>query len=404
MVRINKLKHDETLNRKKVRVINIISVLIGFSAAIVAYIISSYFKEVTGTDNVSIFYAAAYVISLIALLNLHKIIRRFGKSKVFLASILFSVFSSLMVFFLPVSGFGALFIVLNIILYNLVIVGKDIILESYSVDRMSGQIRGVNLTLMNVGFITGPFIATLILDKFGFQGVFLLQFAVMSIIFFISFFNLEKVNHKFKPVVTVEALVKKIIKRKNVMRIYYISFLLEFFYFIAVVYIPIYLRNLGMDWSEIGIIFSFMLLPFILLQYPAGKIADKKLGEKELIIFAILIMSASIFSIFFIDSVSIYVWGGILFLTRIGAALIEILRDSYFYKRIDGTDVDVIGFFRTSRPVGFLAASIISAVSLMFLPLNYIFIILSIVIFTGLYPALKLSDNLSEEEARELKK
>jgi len=404
MVRVNKLKHDEKLNKKKVKIINIISVLLGFSAAIVAYIISSYFKEVTGEDNVSVFYAAAYVLSLLALLNLHKAIRKFGKSKVFWATTLLLAFSSLAIFFLPVSKLGILLVIANIVLYNLAVVGKDIILESYSVDSMSGQIRGANLTLMNVGFMVGPFISTRVLDKFGFQGVFLLQFAFMAAIFAMALLKLDKVNHAFKPMVTLEALMKKIIKRKNVLRIYYISFLLEFFYFIAVVYVPIYLRNLGMEWKDIGVVFTFMLLPFILLQYPAGKIADKKLGEKELIIFGILVMSASILGIFFIKSTNLYIWGAVLFSIRIGAALIEILRDSYFYKRIDGTDVDLIGFFRTSRSVGFLSASILSAASLVFLPLHYIFIILSAVVLTGLYPAFRLADNLSEEEALALKK
>ena len=404
MVKVNKFNHNERLNRKKVRIINLISFLLGFSAAIVAYIISSYFKEIKGADNVSAFYAAAYVISLVALLNFHKIIRKFGKSKVFLASTLALSFSAILIFSLPVSRFGALLIVANIILYNLAIVGKDIILESYSVDSMSGQIRGMNLTLMNVGFLLGPFISTQILSKFSFQGVFLLQFAFMSIIFFVAFFHLRKVNHKFKPIVTVNGLIKKITKRKNVMRIYYVSILLDIFYFIMIVYMPIYLRNLGMNWKEIGIIFSLMLIPFILLQYPAGRIADKKMGEKELIILGLLMMSATTLGIFFVESVNMYVWAVVLFLTRVGAALIEILRDSYFYKRIDGTDVDVINFFKTSRPFGFLTASIVSAVSLMFLPLRYIFIILSIVIFSGLYPAVRLKDNLSEEEALKMKK
>jgi MFS family permease len=404
MVKVNKLKHEERLNKKKVRLMNLISFILGFSAAITAYIISSYFKEVKGADNVSIFYSIAYIIALISLLNFHKLIKKFGKSKIFLISLILMAASSLLIFFFPVSWLGLFLIIINIILYNLCLVGKDIVLESYSTDRMSGRIRGLHLTLMNVGFIFGPFIAMRILERFNFQGVFLLQFVLILIIFFIAFKNLRKVNHKFKPVVTLEGLFKKIFKRKNVLRIYYISFLLEFFYFIAVVYIPIYLRNLGMEWSKIGIIFTFMLIPFVLLQYPTGILADKKWGERELIIFGLFMMSATTLTIYFIDSTSIVIWAVILFSTRIGAALIEILRDSYFYKRIDGADVDVIDFFRTSRALAFLTASIVSAIMLLFLPLNYIFVLLAIVLFTGLYPALRLTDNLSEEEVRELKK
>ncbi len=404
MPKVNKLKHDERLNRKKVRTINLISFILGFASAIVAYIISSYFKEVRGTDNISIFYSIAYIFVLIILFNFHKIIKRFGKSNTYLVSTFLMAISSLLIFLLPISKVGVFVIIINIIFYNLCFVGKDIILESYSVDKMSGRIRGANLTLMNIGFVIGPFIATRIIDKFNFQGVFFLQFILSMIIFIIAFKHLRRVNHRFKPVVTINVLLKKILKRKNILKIYYVSFLLEFFYFIAIVYIPIYLRNLGLEWSQIGIIFIFMLLPFILFEYPVGMLADKKTGEKELIIFGIFIISISSLSIFFVDTTSLVVWAVVLFITRIGASLIEILRDSYFYKRIDGCDVDVIGFFKTSRPVGFLTASIASAILLLFFPLKYIFILLSVMLFTGLYPAYKLVDNLCEEEVAVLNK
>ena len=153
-----------------------------------------------------------------------------------------------------------------------------------------------------------------------------------------------------------------------------------------------------MEWEKIGIIFTFMLVPFVLLQYPAGILADKKIGEKEMIIAALVIMGLSTFSIFFINSTSIIIWIAILFLTRIGASLLEILRDSYFYKRIDGYDVDIVEFFRTSRSVGFIAASIVSGILFLFLPMKFAFIIIAIVVLSGLIPAFNLVDNKSEEE------
>ncbi|MCK5460181.1 hypothetical protein KAI52_03635, partial [Candidatus Parcubacteria bacterium] len=103
-------------------------------------------------------------------------------------------------------------------------------------------------------------------------------------------------------------------------------------------------------------------------------------------------------SIFFINSNGLIIWATVLFLTRIGASLLEILRDSYFYKRIDGYDVDIVEFFRTSRAIGFIAASIVSGILFLFLPMKFVFIIIAIVIFSGLIPAFNLIDNKSEEE------
>lgn len=394
----NKLSHDERLNKRKVGVINFISFLLGFSVSITTYIVSSYLKEVGGAESISVYYLFAYILILFILLNFHKLIRSFGKSTVFLTSGFLLALSAILIVFLPVSRLGAVLVIINVIFFDLCFMGKDIILESYSTDKMSGRIRGLHLTLLNLGFISGPIISTIILEKFSFQGVFFLEFLFASLIFIVSFLSLRKTNHHFKPLVSVGELIKKVIKRKNILRIYYISFILEFFYFVMVVYTPIYMRNLGMDWKDIGIIFSIMLIPFVLVQYPAGSLADRKTGEKEFIIIALFIMAIATSSVYFINSTGIYIWITVLFLTRIGAALLEVLRDSYFYKRVDGADVDIIDFFRTSRPFGFICASFLSVLFLLIFPLESIFILLAFIILSGLYPAFCLEDNLGEDE------
>ncbi|MCK4553712.1 MFS transporter, partial [Candidatus Parcubacteria bacterium] len=142
----------------------------------------------------------------------------------------------------------------------------------------------------------------------------------------------------------------------------------------------------------------FMLIPFVLLEYPAGFLADRKLGEKEMLIVALFIIGLSTFWLYFIDSVNPYLWGVSLFVTRIGASLLEIMRDSYFYKRIDGHDVDIINFFRTSSPTGYILGAILSGILLLFFPLKSVFILVALLAFSGLYPAFKLVDNKSEDE------
>ncbi len=390
--------HEEKYEAGKITLVNIISFLLGFSSAVMMYTVSSYFKEVTEKDNVSIFYLVAYLVVLFSFLNLHKLVKKIGKSLSFFIFLATFASSGLALFFLPVFWAGAVMLVINIILFNLCYLGKDIILESFSTDKLSGRIRGLNLTITNLGFILGPFVSTQLLEKFGFKGIFLVQFVFISAIFIISLKGLRGMKNNFKSEITVKELLSKMLKRRNIMRIYYISLVLEFFYFAMVVYVPIYLRNLDMSWSSIGIIFSVMLIPFVLFEYPAGMVADKWMGEKELIIVALIIMSISTGTVFFVASSSVFVWGGILFITRIGASLIEILRDSYFYKRIDGEDVDVINFFRTARSSGFLVASLATYVLLLFVDLRYIFILIAIVVFSALWPAANLVDNKCEDE------
>jgi len=208
------------------------------------------------------------------------------------------------------------------------------------------------------------------------------------------------INHTFHKKETVLALLKRAWQRKNIIRIYYISFILEFFYAIMIIFTPLYLLGLGFSWIQIGTIFSIMLVPFVLIQYPIGILADKETGEKELIALSLFIMGFSTLAFYYIKSTDIFILGAILFMTRVGASLIEILRDSYFYKRIDSRDIDLIDFFRTSKSLAYILAAGVSSILLLKLPIDFLFFFLAVVIFSGLYPTFKLKDNQSEKEIR----
>lgn len=390
--------HDEQLNYKKIKLINFISFLIGFSQATVVYVFSTYFKVSSGTENVGIFYFISYLFVLIFLLNLHKAVRKLGKSNVFYFSIIAKIIVMVFLISLPPAWYTIPFLALYMIFVALIWTSVDVILESFSADKVSGRVRGLHLTIFNAGFLFGPFISAALMSNIGFSGIFLFSLIIDALVLIFSLIGFRNVNHIFKQSLGVKDVILKVCKRKDIMRIYWVSFVLEFFYALMIIYTPIYLLDLGMSWQQIGFIFTIMLLPFVIIQYPVGILADKKTGEKELIVFAIIFMAFSTLSIFFLESKSLYVWGAVLFATRIGAALLEILRDSYFYKRIDGHDVDIINFFRTATPLGYTVAAFLSSVMLFFLPLKYIFILIAMILFLSLYQAIKLEDNKCEKE------
>jgi MFS family permease len=196
----------------------------------------------------------------------------------------------------------------------------------------------------------------------------------------------------------MRTILKGVIKRKNICRILYISFALEFFYALMIIYVPIYMLSIGLDWSEIGIIFTAMLLPFIFLQYPAGILADKKMGEKKMLFLAMVVMGVSALAVYFISSTSILLWSLVLFAGRVGVALVEILRDSYFYKRIDGYDIDMINIFRTALPLAYIVASILSAGVIYIFSIKAVFILVGVVVLSALYPVFCLVDNEVEKK------
>jgi MFS family permease len=129
-----------------------------------------------------------------------------------------------------------------------------------------------------------------------------------------------------------------------------------------------------------------------------GILADKKFGEKEFLIAALFIMGVSTLAIYFIASTSIFIWSLVLFISRIGAALVEILRDSYFFKKIDAHDVDLIDFFRTTSSLSYIISAALAAILLLMFSIKAIFILVGVVSLLALYPAFRLVDNKCEKE------
>lgn len=390
--------HKEALDKNKIKIIGLLTFFIGFGQAILIYIMSTYFKEASGTENVGVFYLFSYIFTLFVLFNLHKLVSSIGHSRVFLFIILAKIpFLAILAAAIP-SLAGILSLMLYIAISNVAWVCLDMILESCSIDRMSGRIRGLQLTILSAGFLSGPFISTWILERWGFQGVFSVALILYSVIFVAAIIGLRDFHSPVERRSTACQLFLKVMKRKNILRIYYVSFVLEFFYALMVIFTPIYLRDLGFSWEQVGIIFTVMLAPFVIFQYPVGMLADKKMGEKELIIFSLVIMGIATLAAYYVNSVSILVWSVILFATRVGAAMLEILRDSYFYKRIDSQDIDLIDFFRTTRPTAHIIGAIFSTFFLFLFPLKTVFILVGIVALSAIIPAWKLADNKSERE------
>lgn len=390
--------HKEQLDRKRLWVANIVSLLMGFSQAILIYVLSSYFLLSSGSENVGIFFGVAYAISLTIILNLHKVMHSIGKANTYFFALIIKIIVITLLMSVAPSRMGIALLVVYLIVVNIEWATLDSILESYSTDRRSGRIRGMHLTILNAGFILGPFISAKVLGYAGFHGIFVLSFIASAVTFVVALPAFRNVNHRFEQRLSVVDIIRKMIINKDTLRIFYISFVLEFFYALMIIYTPIYLVNLGYSWDKIGMIFTIMLLPFVILQYPMGILADKKFGEKEFLIGALFLMGISTCAVYFVGLASVAVWGLILLLTRVGAASIEILRDSYFFKKIDGHDVDMINLFRSAVPVAFIIGTAVSSCIIFFFSIKLMFIVIGVVVLSALYPAFKLKDNLSERE------
>lgn len=390
--------HNEHFDQKKVWLVSFVAFILGFLDAFLIYILSSYFSELTGNDNVGIFYLVAYSGVLLSLFYLQPLIRLIGKSRALYLFLGITILASVFLTRMEVSWLAVGLVLVFIVTTNVIWVVLDILLEGFSKDQLSGRIRGLHLTILNAGLLAAPFLSTLALERVRFEGIFFLLVLGYIVVFLIVLIGFRHDNDVYQKKLSLHQTIRKMVRKKNLLRIYIISFAMEFFYAMMIVYMPLYLRSIHFSWNEIGVIFTIMLIPFVLLQYPIGILADKRLGEKELLIASIFIVFAATFILGFLDSKNLWVWAAALFMTRIGIAGIEILRDSYFYKQIDGDDMDVIAFFRTTRPVANIIGAVLSAGLLIFFPLTSIFFMVALVLFFSFFIALFLEDTQSERE------
>ena len=162
-----------------------------------------------------------------------------------------------------------------------------------------------------------------------------------------------------------------------------------------VVYTPIYLHShVGFGWNKIGIIFTVMLLPFALLESPLGRLADEKYGEKEILSAGFVIIAVATAALAFVGGPNFYLWMLGLFATRVGASMIEVMNETYFFKKNSDRDPSIIGLFRMTKPFAYIIAPLFATVLFFFADYRLSFLVLGMIMLLGLRYSLTLKDTL----------
>ena len=193
--------------------------------------------------------------------------------------------------------------------------------------------------------------------------------------------------------VSLKRMLRVLHKKSMVRGAILINALLQLFYVWMVIYTPLYLtQTLGYSWDKIGIIFSIMLIPFILFQYPAGRIADRFSNERELIAGGLLIAGIATILFSLVGSESMIALALILFLTRVGISIVEVANESYFFKQVTEKDAATIAVYRNMSPLAYLAGPLFGAVFLGWNMYAVLFFILGVLLLFGSFFALTLRD------------
>jgi len=262
----------------------------------------------------------------------------------------------------------------------------DELLQIYSKNSGLGKIRGLFLTILSLAWVIAQSVSGTILNNFSFSVLYFISFIVMAILFFMSVFFLDNLPDPTYDRVPILASLKEYFKNKNLARSYKINFLLHFFFAFMVIYTPIYLNtHIGFTWGEIGIIFTIMLTPFVILPFYLGRYSDT-VGERKMLMLGFILASIATLSLFIIKAQEIWIWALLLFMTRVGASTIEIMSDVYFFKHITPENDEFISIYRNANPVAYMLAPLVAFMIFTLTPsFNFIYIVLGLFLLYGIY-------------------
>ena len=373
--------------------IYIVSFFFTLHAAIPVYINSSFLSTLISEKYVGLLYTGAALLTIIALILIPKLLRLVGD---YFATLLFIVLEVAALIGIAVLEDANLIIALFIIssvLITLVSFDFDLIVESLSKNASTGSIRGLYLTSANVAWVIAPALAAFILTDGEYWRVYLAAAVILVPGLFTFAGRLERFKDPLYRIIHFKKTLRAVWQDKNLRYIFSLSFLLQFFFTLMVIYTPIYLHeHIGFAWKELGIIFSIMLVPFLLLEAPLGRLADKVLGEKELLIAGFLVMALATGTMYFFTAPSFALWAALLFTTRVGAAMVEVMTETYFFKKVSAGDANIVGLNRTVRPFAGMLGPLAATALLAFISLPSLFLSLGVFMLLGVPLAAMLKD------------
>ncbi len=407
-----KIKKPVASAREAFIILSIILFLFSAAISLTVYIDSSYLKDAIlntpsllkiklfqNPDNIiGILYTLASLVTLIAFAGAPKILRKLGNYRFTLTLMILNAltllglglgFSAWLI--IPLFIFQA--VIISILYFNF-----DIFLERYSNDAETGMIRGIFMTITSIAWLVPPFISGIIIDRFGgYPIVYLISLFVilpalpLLIRHFSEFKDLEYDDAPF--------LVPKSVGKKNpdIPRILWVSFFLQFFYAWMVIYAPLYfIEHLHISHEHFGLMMTVALLAFVFFPSPEGWLADKYIGEKELLITGFILMGLASFLIPLLASAPLGIlgWAILLFLGRVGASTVDTMTQTYFFKQIDGHNASLVGYFSRSHAIAFVIAPLIATLLLQteIIELSSLFTILGVFMFCAIYFPLRLKD------------
>lgn len=366
---------------------------------LIIFVLAPYLSTFMPAAETGLVVSAGALVTLVIFPLAPRLVARFGARRlaVFFGSA--ETVALIMLAANPVPVIAIIFAATACAISPLIAYGLDLLLEAtvkHAEEGSTGRVRTAYLTAGNAALILAPIITGFLLDSSdAYWRVFLV--AAFSLLPFLVLFGLTPLPEGAPPAPSnIRKVWEQVRRTRDLRSSMGANIILQFFYHLAPLYIPLYLHEiLGIPWSSLGWMFAVMLLPFVLLEYPAGVLADKWLGDRGFLGGGFFVTGFSFALIAFLDGASpIWLILSVLVLNRIGASLLEAMIESHFFRQVSERDAETVSVFRMARPFSALLAPLTGSILLALGGYSWLFVLTGCTILVaGAFAMLGLNDS-----------
>lgn len=374
------------------------TLLLGFHVFVIGFINSSFLEKFIDTTQISLVYTAGSVVSVFLFLFISHVLHAFGNFRLTMSLLAIDLAAVVGMALATSAAVAIPLFLLHIIIVPFLIFNIDVFMEDEIGEQEgdTGGQRGLLLALLSVVGATSPFIGGFLVEQAGndFSWVYTasaLALLPIALILIARFRNFK--DPEYSEIKILKAL-KVFMTMGDIRYVFFCSFILQMFFFAMVVYSPLYLVNhIGLTWLEFGTVMFFAQLAYVFFEYPIGIIADRYIGEKEMMAVGFLILAISTAWISFVTAPSVLIWSIIMFVTRTGASFVEVTTESHFFKQTKGSDAQIISFFRITRPLAYVVGAVFIGALVALIEFNLIFIAVAATMIPAMFFTLQLTDS-----------
>ncbi len=394
---ISQSEHGKSLARRYIP-IYAASLLLIFHTYVVAFINSSFLEEFIKTESIGAIYIVSSALTILIFLFISHVVHKVGNFKLTLGLLILNMTAVIGLTFADSLRTVIPLLVTHLIIVPLIVFNLDVFMEEHigNDEGVTGTRRGLLLALMSIVSAVSPFLSSELITAGGgsFKFAYLASAAALLPIIFILLFYFK--DFKDPPYTNLNALeaIRGFWIRKDIRSVLIVHFVLQMFFMCMVVFSPLYLiGHIGLTWIDFGIIMFFAQLAYVIFEYPIGIIADKYIGEQEMMALGLMILAIGTAWISFVTVPSVLLWSVIMFVVRIGASFVEVTTEVHFFKNTNSSDAQIISFFRVTRPLAYIAGAILASISLLYLPFNLLFVVFAAIMIPAMFVTLNIVDS-----------